>query len=511
MTDSRTVNTKRNLYWGIFTRMTGIIFPFITRTVMIYTLGMSYIGLDSLFSALLNVLSFAELGFGGALVFSMYKPMAENDIITINALLAFYRKCYRIIGTIILILGLLMLPFLNFFVSGNIPDNVNLKALFFIQLFNTVSGYYLFAYKSSIFQAQQRVDISQKVTLILNVLSNIVRVIILLTLKNFYVYLLVGPVITILQNVMVAWFAKKYFPEFYCDGYINKKTKFEIQKKVSGLVFQKIGGIILTSADTIVISVFLGLHILGIYNGYYYVIAALTGFIGVIQTSMIPSLGNSVATENKEKNYNDLRKFHFFIAWILTWWSVCLLCLYQPFIELWQGKNNMLSFDMVVLFSLYFFLHHIGDICYMYKEAAGIWWEGRYYSLVAAGVNLILNIIFVKIIGLSGILLSTIFAVAVIHIPYGGWILFKHYFVSKEKYFIYIKYIMVYFIVAVVIAAITYIICLIFSVHTLWLTLLLRGGICLVLPNILFWLFFRRLSEFQEAWKYFDTVLIRRK
>lgn len=510
MGESRTVNTARNLYWGILARIAGLLLPFISRTAMIYVLGMRYVGLDSLFTSLLNVLSLAELGFGGALVFSMYKPMAEHDVKTVNALLAFYKKCYRMIGIVILALGIGMIPFLDSLVNGDVPDSVNMQLLFCIQLFNTVIGYFTFAYKGSIFQAQQRVDISQKITLVLNVLSNILRTVILLVCKDYYIYLLVGPAVTILQNLLVAYYTKKQYPEFYCEGSISREEKKEIQNKVAGLIFQKISSIVLFSVDTVVISAFLGLHVLGVYNGYYYVVSALVSFIGVIQAAMIPSLGNSIVVESIEKNYRDFRKFHFLIIWILTWWSACLLCLFQPFIELWQGKENMLSFGMVVLFCFYFYLHHAGDICYMYKEAAGIWWEGRYCTLIAAGLNLVLNIILVQMIGLPGILLSTILALVLVHIPYGAWILFHHYFQSKEKYVFYLKRMVLYFFVAVLSAGITNLFCSFISISNLWVQIFMKGCICIAVPNIFFVLCYWKLDEFQCARNYLSGILRQR-
>ncbi len=508
MGDSRTVNTTRNLFWGIIAKIVEIIMPFISRTAMIYVLGMRYVGLNSLFTSILGVLSLAELGFGSALVFSMYKPMAENDVKTVNALLAFYKKCYRIIGLVIFVLGICMLPFLNVLVKEDVPDDVNMQLLFCIQLFDTVIGYFTFAYKGSIFQAQQRIDIRQKISLMLNVTFSIIRTVLLIICQNYYAYVLLGPVSAVLQNMLVAYYAKKLYPEYRCKGVISTKEKGEIRNKVAGLVVQKIGGIVLSSVDTIVISAFLGLRILGIYNGYYYVVTALVGFIGVIQNALIPSLGNSIVSESKEKNYQDFQKFHFLIIWLLTWWSACLLCLFQPFIELWQGEENMLSFGMVILFCLYFYLHHAGDITYMYKEAAGIWWEGRYYSLVAAGVNLVLNIVLVQMIGLPGILISTIVALVTVHIPYGSWILFKQYFESKKKYFSYMGRMLLYFAVAMIVSLVTYVACMAIPIRNLWLQLLVRGGICAVLPNVVFSALYWRTMDFQKSVRYLIGILI---
>ncbi len=510
MNESRTKNTVRNLYWGILAKFISILSPFISRTAMIYVLGMRYVGLDSLFVSVLSVLSLAEAGFGEALVFSMYKPMAEHDVKSVNALLSFYRKCYRVIGLVILGLGICMLPFLDFLVKGDVPAEVDMQILFCIHLLNTAIGYFTFAYKGSVFQAQQRVDVSKKISLLIKIVSTIIQTVLLVVCKSYYIYILVGPVATIAQNLLVAIAAKKQYPEFYCKGMIGGEDKKEIRNKVAGLVFQKIGNIVLASVDTVVISIFFGLEILGIYNGYYYIIVAIVGFISVIESSMIPSIGNSIVMENKEKNYTDFRKFHFLIIWLLTWWSACLLCLFQTFIELWQGKENMLSFYMVVLFCFYFYLHHAGDITYMYKEAAGIWWEGRYYSILAAAENLILNIILIQVIGLPGILISTIIALITVHTPYGSWILFKHYFGVKRKYALYLKRMLLYLFVAVLVSVLTYMVCIAVPIKNLWMQLLVRGCICCILPNLIFMACYWKLDDFQQAWKYVTGVVRKR-
>ena len=150
---SRVKNASRNIVWGVLNKIVVLLLPFITRTVMIYTLGMEYVGLSSLFTSILQVLSFAELGIGSALVFSMYEPMAENDDKKICALLNLYKKTYRIIGVIILVAGLAILPFLNYFVNGSVPNNINLQILFVIYLLNNLVGYFLFAYKQALFTA----------------------------------------------------------------------------------------------------------------------------------------------------------------------------------------------------------------------------------------------------------------------------------------------------------------------------------------------------------------------
>lgn len=481
---SRTENASRNILWGVLSRIISLGVPFATRTVMIYTFGMRYVGLGSLFTSIIQVLSFAELGVGSALVFSMYKPMAEGDDAKVSALLNLYRKAYRIIGLIIFAAGLLIMPFLDYLVADDFPEGINPQILFSLYLINNIAGYFLFAYKQSLFNASQRVDMISKISMFLQLLSGTSQIIILLTVKNYYIYVAVIPIITILNNLVLGVLADRAFPQYKCEGIVSRIEKKEIEKKVGGMLFQKIGNIVLQTADTLIISSFLGLKILGIYNGYYYIITTLFGFIGVIQQAMIPSIGNSVVTDTVEKNLKDFRKFQLLYLWIVIWCCACLLGLYQPFIRLWQGPQNMLSNDIVVLLVAYFFTYKMGDINWMYREAMGLWWEARFVPLVSALVNLIVNILLVRIIGLPGIIISTIFSLVIVTFPWSSKVLFSYYFKSIKEWHSYMIRTGLYFVSMLIVLYITWKICIFIPGQGVG-NLILRGIICVIVPNIL--------------------------
>lgn len=497
---SRTKNASRNIFWGTLNKLISIGIPFATRTVMIYTMGMKYVGLGSLFSSILQVLSFAELGIGGALVFSMYKPIAEGNDKEVCALLNFYRKTYRVIGLVILIFGLLIMPFLRHLIAGETPDDINIYILFSIYLLNSILGYFLFAYKQSLFTASQRVDMISKITMILHLISGIAQIIILLSIHNYYAFAFVIPIITCLSNICVGKLTDKYYPQYRCEGNINKDELKSIQKKVGGMVFQKLGGIILTSVDTIVISTFLGLTALAMYQNYYYIITSLFAFLSVIMQSIVSAVGNSIATETVEKNYNDFKKFNFIYMWIVSWSTTCLLCLYQPFMKVWVGEKNMLGIGMVFLFAMFFFGHKWCDMLFVYQEACGIWWETKFVPLSAAIVNLILNIILVQVIGLPGILISTIVAVVFIYDIGYAKVLFKTYFKTIERGIL--KYWgrqLFYLGISIVASTITLFICNRFIFSSTIIKLITNFIICVFVPNVIFIISWHRLKEFHKT------------
>lgn len=145
----RTKNSARNIRWGIIQKLAQSLGPFVVRTVLIYVMGAEYAGLNSLFTSILSVLSLTELGFSQAIVYSMYKPVAEGDKEKICALLNIYKRAYHVIGYVILGIGCAIIPLIPFLISGDVPAGINLYILYIIYLLNTVISYFLFAYKTA--------------------------------------------------------------------------------------------------------------------------------------------------------------------------------------------------------------------------------------------------------------------------------------------------------------------------------------------------------------------------
>lgn len=504
--ESRTINTTRNIIFGVVNKIISIIFPFITRTILIKKLGAEYLGLNSLFTSILQVLNLSELGFGSALIYSMYKPIANGDNQKVCNYLNFYRKCYKVIGILICAIGLILLPFLPLFISGDIP-NINLSFIYLIYLANTVISYLFFAYRQSLLIALQRNDLVSKLNSIIIIAQNLLQILLLLLFKNYYYYVIILPIMTLINNILILFVTKKFFPQYNASGKIEKKELKEVKRNVFGMFFQKIGSIVLSSVDNIVISTFLGISILGIYNNYYYIITSLAMFLSVILESLKPSVGNSIVKETAEKNYSDFKNFNFIYNWIVSWFTICFLCLVQNFISLWIGEEYLLSNSLIIVFSIYLFVRHWCDMLYVYQESKGLWWNNRYIQIIGSIVNLILNLLFVKFIGLYGILLSTIISVVfIIDIGYCK-ILFKEYFNNskqkKEFIFNQIKY----FLVTVVASIFTYMLCSYLGSSISMF--IVKIVISCIVPNLILLLFYSNSNEYRKAKQFIFTHYIK--
>ncbi|WP_026669965.1 lipopolysaccharide biosynthesis protein [Butyrivibrio sp. AE3006] len=499
MNSNRTKNASRNIVFGLVMKIIQIVLPFITRTAIIYILGMKYLGLSSLFTSILSVLNLAELGVGSAMVYSMYKPIAEDDHSKVCALMALYKLYYRIIGFVILMLGLILIPFIPKLVKGDVPADVNIYILYIINLGATVLSYWLFAYKNSILSAHQREDVASKVNISMSLLQNILQIVLLIFTHNYYTFVMVTLFIQILTNIITAYFANKLFPDYHPEGSLPKEELHSINRQIRDLFTAKFGGVIFSSADSLVISAFLGLEMVGIYQNYYYVVNSLIGIIQIVFAACMAGIGNSIITETPEKNYNDLNKFTFIIAWVSGFCTCCLVCMYQPFMELWAKKENMLSFEFVILISAFFFVWELYRVMNVYKDAAGLWHDDRFRPLAIALTNLGLNIVIVKFWGIYGVILSTLLSVLFIGAP---WLLRNIFSTLFPKTFerMYIMNILKYTLVTVISTAIVYLLSSSLTANmSLLFQLIVRAIICVILCNLLFLIVYCKTHEYKEA------------
>lgn len=509
--ESRTKRSIKNVITGFGLKIIGLIFPFIIKTVIIKELGISYLGLNSLFTSVLMMLSLSELGIGSALVFNMYKPIANGEKEKVCALLKAYRDIYRIIGIVISVIGILLIPFLPLLIKGGYPKDINIYVLYLIYLFNTVISYLMFAYKKSLWEASQLNGYNNILEMITTFFMYIMQIIVLILFKNYYIYIIFLPLSTLALNLLRSYFVDKNFPEYKCYGKLEKGFIKSLYLKVKALLGHKIGSTVITGADSIVISSMLGLETLAIYSNYYQIINALIGVVTIFYTSITASIGNLLVNANKHEKMKNFNTLTFINNWIVGWFSICLLCLFQPFMKIWMGKDLMFSFDIVILFVIYFYAWLFRRIGLTYKDAAGMWEEDFWKPYIGIVVNIVANIVLCHYIGVAGALISTIIIMLFIYFPWETKVIFEKIFEQKTKRY-YMKMIQ-YALVTIVFGVITYIVCNfidVFYLHDITI-LLVKAFICVILPNILFAIIYHNTEEFKDTKKRVCSIISKRK
>lgn len=495
---SRVKNSKRNIVSGLAKQIVSIGLQFAIRTVIIYSLGAEYQGVSGLFTSILSVLNLSDLGFSAAVTYILYRPIAEGNQKQINGVLSYLKKIYCIIGTAILCLGGIIMPFLTKLVADDYPPDINIYVLFLIYIINSAISYYLFAYKNALLTAYQREDIVSNAYTITLTISRGLQLLLLLLFRNYYVYAVILPLGSIFNNILVQSFSKKYFPESIPEGEIEEELKIRLNRQVRAVFVNRISDVARNSFDNIVISSYLGLIAVTVYDNYFYIYSAIVGIMGIVIHGVRSSIGNSMALESVEKNSKDISTFTFIFMWISGWCTTCLFCLYQPFMMIWMKEKEelVLSFFDMSLFCFYFYAMCMTYSKNAFLEARGLYKECEKWYISEAIANLVLNVILGKIFGITGILLATLFTIVFFNFLCGTRVLFNIYFKTGEKQ--YFAAHCIYLVVTVISALTTYFMCSQIDIGGT-LGLIIKMAICTVAPNLMFLLAYGKTEQFIKA------------
>ena len=500
---SRKKNSIRNLTVAIICQAIGLVISFISRIIFLKVLGNEYLGLNGLFTNILSILSLAELGIGEAIIFGLYKPLANRDNNKCMMYMQFYRKVYTIVGIVILFAGLAITPFLNVFIK-DMPDIGNIPFIYNLFVINSSVSYF-FSYKRNLIIADQKKYIATIYRYVFFFLLNTSQIIYLLIKKDFIGFLALQIVYTLIENLAISKKANKMYPYLMKKERIplDYESKESIIKNTKALLMHKIGGTAVTATDNIILSSFVSVSAVGIYSNYFLITNALNIITSQIYTSITASVGNLVATNDEEKQLNIFNKIDFLCFWIQCFISCCLLSLFNPFITVWLGSNYLFSFEIVLVIVINFYIFGMRKSVITFKEASGLFTMDRWKSIIEGIINLVVSIILVKKIGIIGVFLGTFISSILTCVWIEPYVLYKYGF--NKSPIIYFKKYLLNFLIFIIICGFNYILCNIINPSNLLLGFIIKLIISIIIPNIILITIFHK----SENYKYFEkTILI---
>lgn len=499
----RSENVARNAVVSVGARLTEQILAFVSRTVFIWFLSVEYLGVTSLFANILNVLNLTELGLATAINVALYKPLAVDDKEKIKSLLKLYRIAYYFIGGAVLVIGVVLVPFLPYLMKGT-TDVVNVTIVYLMYVAKNVLSYWLFAYKRSILEADQQGYILHLFSYGVTCAFKVVQIILLFLLKStpelsFYIYCASDIVVSVVCNILVSIFVNKKYPYVKEKNVVplSKAEKKDLFKNVYGVSLYRISATLNSSADSIIISSFIGTVVLGLYSNYLMIANAIRKILELLFSSFVPSIGNLNVTESAEKKRKIFDTLNFVSFWINGFTVICLWNLLNPFlVSIWLGSEYRLSDLVIFTLSMNYLVDWMMTAPLQFRNACGLYWQSRYRAIAAVAVNVVLSIIAAKVLnwGIPGILLATIISRLAITLWVDTYLVHKHVLHSSPK-----PYFFKYFgSLALVIATGGFIklICMWMPEDSI-LFFIIRTFICILIPNLLWWLMFRKTDEFQ--------------
>lgn len=479
-----------------------VLFPdFIMRRLFIVNLGEDLLGLNSLYLNIISLLSIAELGIGSAIIFSLYKPFADNDKKKIKGYLDFYKYFYRKVGLIIFLGGIIVSIFL-----GNIINNeiniIDARLYFYLFLIKTLLGY-LFSYKNCLLVVAQE---GYKISIINSIAKLITcgfQIITLTIYKSFYLYLIIEICINSIYFIYInLYINKRFYWIKEVEGEITKEERVVLNKKVKAMFLHKIGSKLVTSTDNMIITKFISLSITGVFNSYNMVINSFKGIITIAISAITASIGNLLATSDEKKAYTIHKNLFFINFWVVSFVTISLYNTLNQFVLLWLGENIYIdNLTLIILLINFYFVLMRGSV-ERFKEGAGMYEQDKYAPLVEAIINLSASIILVNIIGLPGVFIGTLISNILVIFWIKPMIVYKYVF--KIKVIEYFKMYFKYFGIAIIPLIITIIATNSLKKDNNLISFIINCLINIVVINSIYIIIFRKRNEYI----YFKNIIL---
>lgn len=431
---TRTKNTLRNGVTGILGQVCNTVLSFMNRTIFIYFLDSVYLGVNGLFSNILSMLSLAELGIGTAIIFKMYKPLTFGDERKIKALMNFYKQSYRIIGAIVICIGLSLIPFLDTIV-GKHEDIPNFTWIYILYLLNSASSYF-FAYKRSLLSADQKEYINSFNRIIFFIFQSIGQFFVLLFTSNYLLYLVIGIIATIVSNIRISYICDKMYPYLKKNREVlSKSEKQELYKYTFAQTCHKIGGVVVNGTDNILMTVFVknGLHFVGLYSNYLLILGSTKSILNSLFNAANASVGNLNASEDIVKSKQIFDSMFFINYIIFGFVSCCIYILINNFIAIWVGEEYIISNVIVLVITLNYYLSGMRQTCIVYNTTLGLFWNDRYKPIFEAIINLVASIFLIKLYGFIGVFLGTLISNLLTNFWVEPYLLYKYGFKKNVR------------------------------------------------------------------------------
>lgn len=511
MNNGRTVFIAKNSFFGIISKISSLVLGFASRTIFIYYLGMKYLGVSGLYAEILQMLSFAELGFGSALIFAMYKPVADDDEEKILKLLRFYKTTYRIIALIITVAGIAFVPFLQYIVKG--VDGftlLQLRLYFVIYLINTVANYFV-SYKYSYVNALQKNYIVTNIDTVVHLITISAQIAVIVITKNFLAYLLTQTTLLVLSKAFIAKYLNKKYPILAkkTESKLTKQERSPIYKDVRGLVMHQFSSIAIHSTDNIIISSFSGLGVVavGLISNYNLIMTSVLGFVTIIFSSVTSSFGNLVASSSVENYRRSFLDLNFVNFWLYGFCSIAFFTLIPPFITLWLGNEFVIDIFCFLLIVINSYMVGQSTIYNNARIAKGNFSKDKYLALTQAIVNLVVSIIGAMWLGLIGVYIGTIVS-RLVYVCFRPYLTYK--FLFQRSCAEYYKKLVIYFASTGLVGAVTFFVTSLVLAKVTVLSFTIATCIVAILPNLMFLLLFFKSEEFKNVFMRLKNFVKRR-
>ena len=430
----RTENSIRNLKFALMAQIVTIALSFVTRTCLVRILGIEAVSLNGLFTQVITAISLAEMGVGTAIVYNLYKPLAEGDHEKVSQLMNLFRTAYWIIAAATMIIGIVLIPWLPYLITDISSDISYIRIVYLMFIFQS-SVSYLFSYKIALMQADQNGYIYTRIYTVFKMIGTVLILIVLVISKNFLVFLGANILLSVVTNAYASNVAQKKYPYIDKRAKLPKEEKRQIFSNIRNLFIMQFAGRVVDSTDNILISSMISTILVGLYSNYMVVIGVFKQLSDKLMAAAAPSMGNLFVTDDTDSKEKNLYRLTFIFYIFASIACVGTYSCIQPFVQLWLGGEYLLEMPVVFVLCFLYFVAIIFEPLKNAMYLTGYFAIGRNISFASAMTNLIVSVVLGRQIGLIGIFIGTM-STYVIEIVTKTYYLFKLYLKRSAKQYI---------------------------------------------------------------------------
>ncbi len=491
---SRTEYSARNTTVAIIARVSAILLGFVTRVVFTHTLSQEYVGINGLFTDILNVLALSELGVGTAITYALYKPIAEKDREKQKSLMRLYQNFYRLVAGFVLLAGLLVIPFMDILIKDQ-PKIDHLILIYLLYLANSVVSY-LWIYKLTLIDAHQLNYIGVVYHTVFLIIQNVIQIIILITTKNFLLYVSVMILCSVLNNFCISKKADKMYP-YLKEKNVKKlpeEEKKNIFRNIRAMLMHKVGNVVINNTDNLLLSALVGTISVGKYSNYFLIIGSAKQVLEQMFRGITASVGNMGVSEDKDRIKKIFEASFFIGQWI---YGVVAICMYEAiniFVGISFGEKYVFASYITLILCINFYINGMRQATLVFRDSMGLFRYDRYKSIAEAIINLVVSFVLGKYLGTAGVFIGTIVSTVTTSLWVEPYMLYKHRLkTSCRTYFF--KY-TIYAVVTFVIWYLQDILCGFIPGNTIFVCSA-RAFVCFVITNAVYLLLYHRTKEFK--------------
>ncbi|MBR5975069.1 MAG: oligosaccharide flippase family protein [Clostridiales bacterium] len=430
-----------NISVSILSRILLLVAALFVRRLLIQKIGNDVNGLHSLYADIIGMLAVAELGIGSAIIYSMYSPIVGGDRKKVTALYGLYKRLYRIIGGVILGVGLLITPFLPVLIRdySGLQEKVNVYLTYILTLLSVGISYF-FSAKTSLIEAHKDNYITTAIHTVSKLIMYGLQMAAILMWRSFTIFVVCSIIGTLCIWGLTEIVVRRKYGDILSDhATLDKETEKEIIRNAKAMFLHKIGTIMVNGVDSLIISSFIGVVILGKYNNYTLIATVVSGTIALCFTPLTSIIGHLCVSNDAQKKE---QYFHFFYSMNYALGFLFFLGYYaiiDGLVTFCFGSGLQIAGPVVFIITLHYFTMYMRNAALLFRNASGAFYYDRWKPIVEGITNLILSLLLVNILSedmrIVGVVFATVITTLFICHVVEPFILFRHVFMSSPRTF----------------------------------------------------------------------------